>query len=366
MGKKPSVIQINGNRYDAVSGHIIGKMKGPVIDGLIRRPQLSPVIKKSVDKVTQSKHKSLARKHPTKTAHNIHSRTQRSKTLMRSIVAKPNMPKREASRAPLKGRVSGVSPARISKAMHVAKNTSVRHFSATTSAARSKISQHTANKDSHGLDGEIMPAKASAAAMAIQPAPNMITSVSSQRLERMLDEALLRADAHKKALSGRLSSNRGLWQRILRLPTWVVVMLTVIVAASGAIYFAWSHIPAVSMKIASLRSSVEGSVPAYVPTGFKFAGPIQYQNGSLTMKYKTAESGEAFTLTENRSNLDSTSLKANIISPASQVQTFQVKGATIYYDSVKNVATWVSNGKQFQLNGKLDPNEVPKIAGSVL
>ena len=181
----------------------------------------------------------------------------------------------------------------------------------------------------------------------------------------MLDEALIKADAHKKALSEHLAGKRRLRKHFGFMPKWLTISLVALVVVSAGVLFAWHNVPSVSMKFASTRAHIEGSLPEYIPSGFKFAGPVKYETGALSMTFKT-EDERAFTLEQQASSMDSLSLKANTIADDAKVQTSQVKGATIYLDSSRNEATWVSDGKRYKLRGQLTPDEIFKIAGSIL
>ena len=353
--RKPSVIEINGNRYDAITGQLLAAVKktsshlahpirGPVIDG-------------------------FRRKLPTSKAQTVHSRTQRSKTLMRSVVAKPVQAKDQSSKLkPPKARTSAVAMTRLSRAMNLAKDSHVKRFG--HPVGRSKLTpSHAASRSKPTLSDDIIsprPASGSAA-MAIRPLPSMITSVSHHRLERMLDEALIRADAHKQAMKGRLSGQRRLSWRFRFIPRWLIITLMILILASVGAYAAWRYIPEVSIKFASIRAQIKGSVPDYVPSGFKFAGPIKYQSGAISLMYKSSIDGSYFTITQQASNWDSSSLEANTIADGSQVQTSQVKGTTVYIYDANKQATWVNHGIRYVImdEAQLNSDELLKIADSL-
>ena len=80
----------------------------------------------------------------------------------------------------------------------------------------------------------------------------------------------------------------------------------------------------------------------------------------------TGEGERYFTFEQQASNWDSSSLEANTLTEDTKVQTSQVKGTTVYIDSNKNEATWVSNGMRYKLKGTLNPDEISKIANSIL
>jgi hypothetical protein len=181
----------------------------------------------------------------------------------------------------------------------------------------------------------------------------------------MLDAALIGADAHKKALGEKRKSKFRFSRHLEFLPRWLTVTVVVLIVTSVGTYFAWQNIPQVSMKLASVRAEVEGSLPAYVPSGFKFTGPVKYNDGKVSMTF-TGEGNRTFTLEQQATSLDSSSIKENATANESRMHTSQVKGSTVYYDSAKNEAVWVVGDKLNKLKGPLTPEEVNKIAGSLL
>lgn len=378
MPKKPSVIIINGKRFDTESGQQIGASKTSsqsikpsgeqVIDGFRRRPNV-PVFNKVDDSLSSVKPKlTTAKKHLIKPAQTVHHRTQRTETLMRRLVAKADFQKPINKRAQKpKARTSMLGELRLAKAMGIARNSTVSRFGNPIKSS-SRGSSKFAAKPERILSGEIVSSKThnDTAAAAAQYPQSLATTMSHQRLERMLDAALIRADAHKKALKGRLSANRGLWQKIKHLPTWFVVCFTIVAFLMAGGYFAWRNIPLLSMKVATLRTQIKGSIPAYVPSGFKFAGPIKYQNGALAINYQ-ADGSRSFQIVQKASTWDSAALEANAVPHNSQMQTSQIKGTTVYIYGDENNATWVNNGVVYIINDKaqLGSEQLLKIADSL-
>jgi hypothetical protein len=366
VGQKPSLIEINGQLYDANSGRLFHHPRSPVIDGFVRKTQASQAIKIAATLSPLSPKLTSAKTRLHKPAQTVHKRTQRSKTLMRSAVNRPNSGNQDKTdHQPPKPRTGAPQKARLSRAMNMVKHSRVDRFGTPVSLSKS-LSSHTAARPKPLLinNSGASPRAAKTAAVAVRPAPSMVTSVSHHRLERMLDEALISADAHKKAFNERIGKRR-FSRKLNFLPRWLTITIATLVLASAGTYFAWRNIPYVSMKVASLRAQVKGSLPDYVPSGFRFAGPIEYEPGNISMTYRSG--GERyFTLEQQASNWDSSSLEANALPEDTQVQTSQVKGTTVYVDSSNNEATWVNNGKHYKLRGQLNPDEIFKIAESIL
>ena len=366
MSTKPSLLEINGQLYDARTGRLFHHPRGPVIDGFMKKSQPHQVIKKVAGNITPTGPKLTSVKSRThKPAQTVHQRAQRSKTLMRDGLNKP-APGHDfnSELKPAKARTGLPKPGSVSRAMNMVKNSRVKRFGSPVSQTKSIFPQPAHGKPA--LRNTTADARRSGStALSVGPAASMVTSMSHQRLERMLDEALLKAGSHKKALSEHMAGKRRLQKHLRFMPKWLTISLVALVALSAGTYFAWRNVPTVSMKFASVRSQIEGSLPNYIPSGFKFAGPVDYETGTLSMTFTTQDQ-RSFTLEQKASSLDSSSLKANTIEDDAQVQTSQVKGSTIYLDSSKNEATWVSDGKRYKLRGQLTPDEIFKVAGSVL
>ena len=367
---------INGRRYDAASGHFTGMVKrvaastwrpisNQTVDGVMAKPK-ALVISKSL----AYKQRRLAKARRQSPAQVIHRRTQRPKTLMRQMVAKPKSLKSLSSPLnPLRKRVAKVTPAKLYHAQSIAQNNKVRRFGIP------KRSAHTPPATHHKLSvGEVLPktghlsiASTSSSSAAVATLPSVMSNASHQRLERLLDHALAKADAHKQALHASLS-RQSKWHRPKFMPKWLGFALLLVSLLLIAGFFAWQNIPQVSMRITTLRSHINATIPSYIPDGFSFKGPIHYQNGSVSMQLKAnSDSSRTIELTQQPSNWDSASLAASAVPAGAQLQTSQVKDTTVYIYGDRNDATWVSNGIRYILKDKaqLNSDQVLRMADSL-
>jgi hypothetical protein len=384
VNKNPSVIEINGKRYDALSGQVIGAVKkvttrvsrqssGIAIDGFIRKKASGPTATrvkkgKKIAKTTAIKDKESPKAFSVGlkiAAKGAHRQAQRSRTLMRAVVNKP-------SGTPVtptaKGRQTKTDLKRISHAKSVQKNAKVSRFGMASFAAPTK-------KTPVVSIGEVMPKHAVAAsrtggnassAAVGRPLPSLITSVSHRHLERLLDQALTNADAHKQALRTQLEGN-GLWQRVGRTPKWLSFSLPLLVVLVLGGFFAWQNIPSVAVKVTSLRAHISASAPSYTPSGFKFAGLTNYHNGAITIQYKAnGDASRNFAITQEKSSMDSSSLIATELS-ASTPQSSQINGKTIYIYGNDNDALWVDHGMKYFIDdhANLNADQILRIAGSL-
>ena len=373
MAKSVSVIEVNGNRYDAVTGQVLGaakkmaaQVKNPasgVIDGLVRKPALSIVssVKPGLNSVRPDR-SNLRQRYKSAPGRR---QTQRSQTLMRSLVSKPSgvIKKADSAAKFYKSRTAEISPVRASRAKTVAKNAKVEHFGKSApknpeSFTRPRLVSRSSDRALVTLP-QAKPMKAVAA-----PLPSMVTSVSHQNLERLLDHALMQADAHKMALRARAKG----WRRVMLAPKWLSIGATSVAFALLVGFFAWQNIPQVSIRLANARAHVSASVPAYTPMGYGVTGPIKADSNQVTINYKAASQNKGgYAITQQASNWDSSSVAANAVPSGTQVQSSQVNGTTVYIYGQSNDATWVNHGVLFNLQDKanLSSDQILKIANGL-
>ena len=350
VSKNSSVIEINGKRYDAITGKVIGAVKK------IAQPATSG----SIDGFTKVKaHLSRpAKNHTKRPSSTVHKKPQKSRTLARRGVMPPT-PLKNIQKV-IHGRsIGSVNPARLTRASAVHKSSKISRYTASVinKAPSMRASTHQAREESNHVQNT--------GSMALsKPLPSMVTSVSHQRLERMLDEALAKADAHKQML--KQLQKRSWWQKLNFLPHWATVAIVTIVSVTALAFFAWERVPQLSLKMAASKAKISASVPAYKPEGFAVSGPVKYQSGAVVMNYSSAGK-EDYSLSQKASDWDSVSLAANAIPTGSPVQTSQVKGTTVYIYGATNDAAWVNNGIKYNLKNKanLSSDQIIKIANSL-
>lgn len=347
---------------------------GLIIDGFVRKPSIgsstSTPKSQKITKITRDGGAEKASGSKLKyTAQNIHQRAQKSQTLMRTAVSRPKHQKStDKSRLFTRNQALGVNPKRMAKAQSIARHSKIQHIGNLPSAVKAqtkKVKAVTAEKIEKVTPKATTTASTSATKAVAHPVPSMVTSVSHQHLERLLDHAFMRADAHKKE---SLARKRGVWQRIKSSPKWLSIGLILVLTALSVGFYAWHNVPQVAMKVASTRANVKASVPEYTPSGFSYTGPISYSNGSVKMNFKAqGDSARTFSITQKKSNMTSKSLAATAVPKNTEVQTSQVDGNTVYIYGSKNNATWVNNGIQYTIDDKanLNSEQLLKIAGSL-
>jgi len=341
-----STVLIDGRRYDASTGQIIEAIRtvntktAKVIDGFVSRP-IKP------NQAAAAERKQIK-------SGQVHGRAQKGQTLMRDGLKRPAANHNQD----------------ISKPHgHPKLDTQLR---AKASQVHHRVSRfgnpiRSASVQSQAVSGEFVKRPAAKASAAPDPMPSMVTSVSHQKLERLLDEALTRADAHKQAL--RYHAARHFWQkRWFSGPRrWLAfggVLLLLIIAA----FAAWQKVPQLSVKVASLRAHVSAAVPAYKPDGFSMASPAKADANAVKVIYKSAaQPQQKYEVTQTASSLNSTSVSQSVVPKGTSVQTSQVEGNTVYIYGPDNDAAWVNNGVLYRIkdNAGLSSDQLLKIAGSI-
>ncbi|HET7827604.1 MAG TPA: DUF4367 domain-containing protein [Candidatus Saccharimonadales bacterium] len=293
-------------------------------------------------------------------ADKLHQRGQRAQTLMRGALQKPS-----GSIGRIQNLRPGFNPQRELRAKQTVKHSKVERFGGFVSSFKANDSLNRKPL----LQGEIINRPSQTAAQTATSAavlPSMITSASHQRLERMLDEALTKATAHKEAL--KYHAARHFWQRpgFFSKNRRLKLSVLLILVTGLSLFFAWQKIPQLSIKVAALRAHIQASAPAYEPAGYKVSGPAKSLDHAVTIQYASAsDKSKVYTVQEQSSTQDSSSLIADNSSSSQPVQTAQANGIPIVI--VKNTAKCVSDGLMTTVtnNAGLSADELLNIAKSV-
>ncbi len=352
MGNSQNFIEINGKKYDAVTGVMYNSaadkpMSKPVVDGFVRRQKDTSHLRSSLQPV--GKHVVVP---------------QKSKTLMRAAVKKPNnigakadvsakpIHKSTFGKATIIPRTQAVPDHRQKLANSTHKSSYVQKFGTPSSMPKTTIAPLQVHTAPH-IDTHKSPAIAH-------------TTVSKK--SDLLDQALEAAQGHtepfyqhKKSLRARVAKKIGVSGRTVAISTTVLAGLLL-----GGLY-AYQNVPKLAMRVAASRAGFSANMPGYSPAGFSFNGPVQYSEGQVVVGFKSNTDDREYKLTQQTSNWSSDSLLSNYITTNNkQYQTYEDRGRTIYiYDG--NNATWVDGGVWYQIEGKsqLTSDQLVRIAASL-
>jgi hypothetical protein len=256
------------------------------------------------------------------------------------------------------------NPDREIRAKNVPKHQGVNRFGIPSPKAKSSPGPKAVSGE---LVGKHAPKNAGNKAATAAPLPSMVTSVSHQKLERMLDHALANADSHKEA--ARYHAARHFWHRgwFDGKGRWLAGLAVIILLIIGAM-FSWQRIPVLSVKAAGIRAHLSPSVPTYIPDGYRLAGPASADSGTVNIKYvQPNDSTKSYEIVQAQSNLTSQLVEQSVVPKGTAVQSSQVEGNTVYIYGQDNDAAWVNNGVLFTLKDRanLSSDEIIKIVQGI-
>lgn len=347
MNKTTSIVKINGNRYDAASGRLLGALKKAAYQAT------KPAQGLSIDGFTRRTAKTTV--HAERSVRELKRRPGHSKTLMRAAVKKPAPAKSEDQ---LKFR--GLSPdhARAAHARAVPQSSKVQRFGLTA------FSRNAAAKTGEMIEPSAsLPAKSSLVATATLP--SIMASASHYKLERLLDYALAHADAHKKSLDQKARPQRKLFGR---LPRWLTIGFLLLVALTVIGLAIWQQVPAASFKLATTKAHVNASLPTPI-SGFKIGPITSTQNTVMTTILSISDNSKKYTVTEQASNQPAASLAASTATrtsgSSSQTQTVkdQDKTYVLSQDRDKSTAACIKGTNTVSVEGEgLNPAQLLEAA----
>lgn len=321
MNKTTSIIEINGNRYDAVSGRLIGVVKRAAGQAI------KPAQALSIDGFTRRATKASV--YAKRSVHQLKRRPQQSNTLVRASIKKPTRAKSEDK---IKFRGLSTDHARAARARRVPQSSKVQRFGL---LSFSRNPQAKTGEVISSSNSKVMPNRSSMAASATLP--SVMTTASHYKLERLLDYALAHADAHKKSLDESTRAHRKLFGR---LPKWLVISSLVLVAIVVTGFIIWHQVPAASFKLAASKAHVNASLPTPI-SGYKI-GPITSTKNTVTTTIQsTSDTTKKYTVTEQASNQPAASLAASAgtTNGTTEVQTVQDQDKTYILSHDKNKST---------------------------
>lgn len=376
MGNKTNnTIEINGKRYDAVSGELVGGSAHAA-------PKTAPAglagESRFVDGVRRS---SSVRK---TAVHAAPHKPVPSKTLMRTAVKKPDIkaPSRlkASGRADVLTRVpvqtlapklshTAVDPKRLKKAHQMVKSPAVSRYASTNTVASPSYnhaaSLHGGSQIHIGTPTDTASTIRVSTIDTKQPASSHIPvtpAKSHAKQPDIFEQALAHATSHEQRFDDRkLSAKSRRRSRLAGLTTAAMSLLLV------AGILAYLNAPMLSVRLASSKAGFSARLPGYSPAGFTF-GNLSYGPGNVTVSYNAEDNADKrFDITQRVSNWDSQSLLTNFVSSANKAyQTYERAGRTIYFYG-NNTATWVDSGVWYTVNGNnsLTKNQLLDLAGSI-
>lgn len=387
MAKTNNFIELNGKRYDAVTGAFLG-VGTPHNEGV---KQASYVTKASpshgtvMDGIKPSKVAATAPVHTLKTlapkpvaTHHVkpiaHHKPQSAKTLRRDIVKqptiKPQKPLKLQGPTDIVQHKPGVltvmpklssdviDPARANRALQVPHSPKIERF---RKLPMSRPAAQTTLAPARPVHRSMEPVSRARTPMYGEARHTLPAQKSSET--DIFEQAIAYARSHEQPSPHALEKQKAKRSRPKhRKIAGALASIAMLVALSGFIF--WQNRADIELQLASARSGVPASMPAYKPAGYAVKG-LRYSPGSVTIGF-TGNTGN-FNVVQKTSNWDSETLLQNYVATSGQAyNTYQAAGRTVYVYGNGN-ATWVNGGIWYQINdnGQLNKDQLINLATSM-
>jgi hypothetical protein len=297
----------------------------------------------------------------------VHSKTEKSKTLMRQILKKPEV---EAGTK----QVSLSSPTK--KPEHIVMRAQ-RNTEREARAARTPRHAKVHKFKSHAGDSvvtrveeiAVQPAPGNTAVKTndssknIASAPPLSVRRSSTPVQRNSFESVLR---NAPAPAGASIGARKHHKRTKHRGRGLIAAIGVFVILSG--FFTYYSLPSMRMQVASRKVGFTAAIPRYQPTGFGLNTSIQYQPGRVILRYASAtDAASNFTITQEKTALDSASMVNSYLGTTKDRAVEQSSNGRTVYIYNGNNATWVDGGIWYNIQGnaQLSTDQLLRIAASM-
>lgn len=367
------VIELNGKRYDAITGAYLGKshvvpqhiseryMQGKVIDGVVRRPRPTHASSKAAKTAEQPKvqtkpdAQSVVKPSRTPATHAKGHQPEHAKTLKHRHARKPEFSlkptikvqapaevmAKPASAIAHKRSAYSIDPSRKQRAVATNRHHAIKHFS--TPAAHS-VPAHVPTIAVHSTPLHLT----------TRPAP----PVHPKAQPDIFETAMARASSHEQPQHKiRRQRNKH------RLTNSLAIIGTFLVIGG---FVGYLNLPGIQLKVASMHAGFGASMPNYTPTGYALEGGVQQTGGIIALQFRSGES--KYRITQQSSNWNSQTLLDSTLALNGKHQTVQKNGQTIYiYENEGTSAAWVSGGVRYDITGnaQLSEDEIASIASSL-
>jgi len=341
VGNHQHTIEINGKKYDAITGDPVGG----------HAPKKTITVHQSVDGVVK---KTASKAHKTPAKH-VHSKPSRSKTLMRSAVAKPHI---TATSSAIDQTIETFSARkaleelRLHRAKKVPTSKLISRFGIPELSNLTVKPQHTTipvkpapveHKPEHHKPATHHKAHAEAA------------QHTKSRFQSQIDHATAHtAKPLKKSQVHHRTTKK------MRMGAATAGVAFVLLGG----FIAYQNATVIAVRIAAREAGVAVTVPGYTPGGFSLRGH-NTKPGEVSISYRSNSDARAFQVTEALSGWDSGTLLQNFIG-TNEYQTAFSRGRTIYLYNGNN-ATWVDNGIWYKIEGNagLSSQQLQKLVDSI-
>lgn len=129
---------------------------------------------------------------------------------------------------------------------------------------------------------------------------------------------------------------------------FALAFVCAVICVGAVTYFVGTNIPDISVRVAAMQTGVEASYPSYIPRDYSLKD-ISSESGKIVITFEGPERS-SFTLTEEKSSWDSTTLLRNYVEPTwkDNYTSTHEQGITIYVSGSN--AAWVNGGVLYKIN----------------
>ena len=318
-----NIVTINGKAYDALTGMPLESTTQPTT------PVTSATTHPSPAKVQHSQA--------------MHRALQKSQTLNRQVVKKQtNTP-----------------------AITLRKDITASRGSIQKSAAITKFAPHP-----NGVTARKM--------TDIGPIAHPSVTIANQRLQKTIEQPnnaqpkpaqVIKKEAIDQALasSPSHSANNQQVSHKRHFPRLVSIASASLALLLLGGYFTYLNMPSLSVRVAAAQAGINASYPSYHPYGYSLNGPVAYTQGEVMMKFAANAGPQNFTVTQTKSNWDSSAVLDNYVKQKAgdNYIAYDEHGLTIY--TYGGNAAWVNGGILYTISGDapLSSDQIRHIATSM-
>ena len=339
VGKKNTIIEINGKHYDSRTGLVAS---GHV-------PDKASVAKKPSRAKAKRPANQLAAHRPVP-----------ARTLMRHAVKKPASGHKLRARGPadsltaqpmgqviISKPIRSLDQQRLQKSARVAKSQLINHFSTVTASDFAPAAQPTV----------VAPIVTATRPVSRQPHSQAAKSTTTAEL---LERALQHATSHQQEASPKSRRQHKRTKHHLKIGAALAAPLILLLLRAS------QNLTGIRLQLAAARIGFSTKLPDYQPPGFS-QGALNYSPGVVAAQFHSNSDSRAYTVTQKRSAWDDSTLREQFLAPTdAQYVTTEVAGRTIYLYGQRN-ATWLNDGIWYvvQSNGALNDRQLIRIATSL-
>ncbi len=202
------------------------------------------------------------------------------------------------------------------------------------------------------------PVASTSARRTVRPTPSATHPISKRtpkktapKLIETEDQALRKALRSVAAMDGEQEEKPGKKRAPIRRKSsakhFVLAFFCAAACVAAVVYFVASNIPDISVKVAAMQTGIEASYPSYIPRDYTLSD-INSEEGKIVLTFKGPDKA-AFSLSEEKSSWDSTTLLRNFVEPTWEDNyiTTHEQGITIYISGAN--AAWVNGGVMYKI-----------------